>query len=57
MPSDCFNPQCPACSDKRIHSREEEEQFHPYAGHGYTPETGWTHLSLAVEAKEKELRK
>jgi hypothetical protein len=36
------NPQpCPACAEKRRHTAEEWH-YHPQAGKGYTPETGWT---------------
>lgn len=33
---------CPACESKRTHT-DEEWKNHPLAGHGFTPETGWTH--------------
>lgn len=33
---------CPACIIKRLHTAEERKEYHPYSGHGYTPETGWT---------------
>jgi hypothetical protein len=36
-------PGCKACRDKRLHTSLERRKFHPLAGHGYTPETGWTH--------------
>ncbi len=32
---------CPACEVKRLHTDEERAQFHPFAGCGYTKETGW----------------
>lgn len=41
---------CPACSAHRVHSPEEWKN-HPFRGHGYTRETGWTRskLALAIE--------
>lgn len=33
---------CAACQAKRCHTAEEWAN-HPLAGHGFTPETGWTH--------------
>jgi hypothetical protein len=33
---------CLACIEERVHSKDEERIYHPYAKHGYTPETGWT---------------
>ncbi len=41
-------PGCPACEQKRLHT-DEEKQFHPYMGHGYTKEMGWTHPDLEPE--------
>jgi hypothetical protein len=40
-----FKPECPACCERRVHS-EEEWKFHPYRGHGFAPEIGWTHPDL-----------
>ncbi len=37
---------CHACEEKRIHTQEEWKKAHPYKGHGYSPETGWTHPDL-----------
>jgi len=34
---------CKACRDRRCHTELEKRKFHPLMGHGYTPETGWTH--------------
>jgi hypothetical protein len=42
-------PVCAACAEKRLHTPEEWKN-HPYAGHGYTPEQGWTHPALKAEA-------
>jgi hypothetical protein len=42
---------CPACQAKRLHT-PEDWKLHPYAGHGYTKEGGWSHGDLAKE-KEK----
>jgi hypothetical protein len=28
--------QCPACKDRRVHTDEEWEQYHPEAGRGYS---------------------
>lgn len=51
-----MNRICKACRDKRCHTKVEWRDFHPLAGHGYTPETGWTHpeaerLSKAANVK------
>jgi hypothetical protein len=51
---------CPACADKRVHSEGEWGRFHPFRGHGYTKETGWTHpeLEAAVEkARSEQVKK
>jgi hypothetical protein len=37
---------CPACTEKRVHA-PEDWKLHPYAGHGYVSEQGWTHPDLA----------
>lgn len=37
---------CPACEAKRQHTEAELKTYHPLAGHGYTSESGWTHVSL-----------
>lgn len=39
---------CPVCNgdELRAHTAEEMVQYHPNAGHGYTPETGWTKPEL-----------
>jgi hypothetical protein len=47
----CFNPQCPACIVRRLHT-EEEWKLHPFAGHGFTKEQGYTHPRLAELAEE-----
>lgn len=58
-----LNSDCIACQEKRQHTVKEYKQYHPLAGHGYTPESGWTHPDIAqgridesskrVRAKEK----
>jgi hypothetical protein len=40
------NEHCPACIDKRRHNEVEIATYHPYSGHGFAPETGWTHPDL-----------
>jgi hypothetical protein len=47
---------CPACADRRYHTAEETRAHHPYSGHGYTREQGWTHpdLKAAVEKSKVE---
>lgn len=40
------NPNCGACIAQRVHDNAEWAYFHPMAGHGFTPETGWTHADL-----------
>ena len=48
------NPDCPACQKKRVHTRRElGPPHHPYAGHGYTREVGWTHPDLIPAPKSK----
>lgn len=37
---------CPACIEGRLHTPAENQQHHPHTGHGFTPETGWTHPDL-----------
>lgn len=44
-----YSAQCAACVAHRCHTPAEWKN-HPLAGHGYTPEQGWTHPSLG-EAK------
>lgn len=36
---------CPACAVKRFHTPEEWKN-HPFAGHGFTKEAGWSHAGL-----------
>jgi len=36
-----IDPSCPACANRRLHTPEEWKN-HPLAGHGYSPETGWS---------------
>jgi len=38
-------PGCPACEHHDIHF-QEDWLYHPHAGHGFTPESGWTHPDL-----------
>jgi hypothetical protein len=40
---------CPACVEQRIHTKEDWERYHPFRGHGYTQQSGWTHPKLAEE--------
>lgn len=40
-----FNPDCPACVEQRTHDAVEWA-LHPLAGHGFSPESGWTHEEL-----------
>lgn len=59
---------CGACQAQRCHSPQEWAN-HPLAGHGFTPETGWTHpeaqrahdaeveAAKAEEAKKKAAEK
>lgn len=44
---------CKACRDKRCHTNVEWRRFHPLAGHGFTPETGWTHPEAERLNKEE----
>lgn len=40
-----FNPDCPACVEQWTHDAVEWV-LHPLAGHGFSPESGWTHEEL-----------
>ena len=42
-----FVPTCAACTDKRQHTPEEWRQFHPWAGHGFVKQLGWSHPEVA----------
>lgn len=46
------NPDCPACVYGHLHTPEYLKRFHPLAGHGYTPEQGWTHPFLGKARNE-----
>ena len=43
---------CKACRDHRCHTKVEWRN-HPLAGHGFTPETGWTHPEAERVSKEE----
>ncbi len=45
-------PECAACTARRCHTPEEDRQYHPLAGHGFTPETGWTYSKDAALTPE-----
>ncbi len=45
------NPLCTACNADRIHTPAEWKEYHPLAGHGYSPEVGWTHPDLEPRSK------
>jgi len=48
---------CKACRDKRNHTKVEWRN-HPLAGHGFTPETGWTHPEAKrLHVEESFIRK
>lgn len=36
---------CRACQERRRHT-EEDWKNHPYRGHGYTDNVGWSHPDL-----------
>lgn len=40
------NPACHACILQARHTKFCWAEFHPYAGHGYTKERGWSHPDL-----------
>jgi hypothetical protein len=40
--NDSFNPDCPACVERRLHDAVEWA-LHPLAGHGYSRESGCTY--------------
>lgn len=46
-----MNPDCPACTAKRLHTAEDWKH-HPHAGHGYTHGVGWS-LAELEPGKEK----
>lgn len=37
------NVNCPACKNKRMHNKVEWAKYHPFAGHGYNKEQGWSY--------------
>jgi hypothetical protein len=43
--TDNFNPDCKACVERGVHSPQDWLN-HPYAGHGYNREQGWSHRDL-----------
>lgn len=45
-------PGCHACEMKRLHTPEERRAFHPFAGHGRTKETGYSHPDLKKESTD-----
>jgi hypothetical protein len=45
-----FNPDCLSCISETRHDADSLRVFHPYAGHGFTKERGWSHPDL--EPKE-----
>lgn len=45
------NPECPACQDNRQHTEEDWAAHHPFRGHGFTKEWGWSHPDLKVNPK------
>ncbi len=45
-----LSKRCPACEFKRFHEPEEWRIFHPSAGQGFTPESGWTSAAVAPSA-------
>ena len=47
-------PECAACMARRCHTDEENRAHHPFSGHGYTKEQGWSHPQLAAEAAARE---
>ena len=40
---------CPACAGQRLHTEPEWNEHHPYRGHGYTRESGWSHPELKAD--------
>jgi hypothetical protein len=44
---------CPACAEGRAHT-EEDWKHHPYKGHGFVSNQGWTHPDLQAEAEKRE---
>jgi hypothetical protein len=43
------NPDCPWCQRGLRHPTMAEgitQQYHPYSGHGFTKEAGWSHADL-----------
>lgn len=35
-----YNPKCPSCIDKIIHTVRNWKEYHPHAGEGYSKEHG-----------------
>jgi hypothetical protein len=44
---------CPACLEKRRRT-EADWEFHPFKGHGFTREQGWSHPDLKKLAEQKD---
>ena len=44
---------CDACREKRLHTPAEWNEFHRFAGHGFTEGMGWTHPALEKAANER----
>jgi hypothetical protein len=44
-----MNLLCPSCKNKTLHTKEHWVKYHPYAGHGYTIDHGWSHPDLQAE--------
>lgn len=47
------NPECYFCLKHRRHITDDigQADLHPYRGHGYTKETGWSHDDLKPQSK------
>jgi hypothetical protein len=52
---DGFKVGCAACEEQRCHT-EAEWKNHPYRGHGFSKEIGYTHPELQGEAEAKVKR-
>jgi hypothetical protein len=46
---------CCACEEHRCHT-EEEWAAHPYRGHGYMIEIGWTHPDLRNSCMSRKIQ-
>ena len=52
-----YNKDCAACVANLLHSLDQKALYHPLSGHGFSPETKWTHDLLRQEAELNEAKR